>query len=164
MRKKLPQELLRELLKNSRRSDRELAKVLGVSQPTITRARRKLVDEGIIKTFTLTPDPAKMGFEILAITFGKYMRASTPERVEKAREYMRGFPNVIFASRCEGRAKNGVIVSLHKNYSDYARFRNKLRVDWTDEMQNHESLLVPLKGIVVKPLSFEYLAEQEETG
>ncbi|NIQ06669.1 MAG: winged helix-turn-helix transcriptional regulator, partial [Candidatus Korarchaeota archaeon] len=36
MRKELVQQLLRELLKNSKRSDRELAKVLNVSQPTIT--------------------------------------------------------------------------------------------------------------------------------
>jgi len=42
MRKELPQKLLRELLKNSKRSDRDLAKILKVSQPTITRTRHKL--------------------------------------------------------------------------------------------------------------------------
>ena len=53
MRKELPQQLLRELLKNSKRSDRELSKILGVSQPTITRARTKLVNEGVIKELEL---------------------------------------------------------------------------------------------------------------
>ena len=35
--------LLFELLRNSNRSDRDLAKTIGVSQPTVTRTRRKLV-------------------------------------------------------------------------------------------------------------------------
>ena len=162
MRKDLSQELLRELLKNSRRSDRELAKVLGVSQPTITRARRRLVSEGIVRTFTLIPNLEKMGYEIMAITLGKYRTASTPDRVERAMRYMYGFPNIIFASRCEGKGKNGVIISLHKNYSDYSNFINTLSKDWKDDMESHESLIVPLKGGVVKHLSFEYLADQDE--
>ena len=39
--------VLLELLKDSKRSDRELAKVLGVSQPTVSRTRWRLVKEGI---------------------------------------------------------------------------------------------------------------------
>ncbi len=34
--------LLYELMKDSKRSDRELAKAIGVSQPTITRMRETL--------------------------------------------------------------------------------------------------------------------------
>jgi DNA-binding Lrp family transcriptional regulator len=34
--------LIAELMKNSRRSDRELAKAVGVSQPTVTRTIKKL--------------------------------------------------------------------------------------------------------------------------
>jgi DNA-binding Lrp family transcriptional regulator len=41
--------LLSELLKDSRRSDRELAKVVGVSQLTVTRVRSKLEKSGVIK-------------------------------------------------------------------------------------------------------------------
>ena len=43
--------LFSELMKNSRRSDRELAKVIGVSQPTVTRTgkgwRRKVTSDSI---------------------------------------------------------------------------------------------------------------------
>jgi DNA-binding Lrp family transcriptional regulator len=48
--------LLLELLKDSKRSDRELAKVLGVSQPTVSRMRSRLVKEGVIRDFTVVPD------------------------------------------------------------------------------------------------------------
>ena len=51
--KSLDYKLLSELIRNSRRSDRELAKVIGASQPTITRTRRKLEKEGYIKEYTI---------------------------------------------------------------------------------------------------------------
>ena len=54
--KKKEMRLLVELIKNSCRSDRNLAKVLGTSQPTVTRMRNKLVKEGIIQEFTVIPD------------------------------------------------------------------------------------------------------------
>lgn len=56
-------------MKNSKRSDRELSKIVRVSQPTITRTR--LEREGYIKEYTIIPDFAKLGFELLAITFVK---------------------------------------------------------------------------------------------
>jgi len=66
--KKIMMSLLLELLKHSKRSDRELAKILGVSQPTVSRMRDRLVKEGMIKEWTIIPDFAKMGYEIMAIS------------------------------------------------------------------------------------------------
>lgn len=42
MKEKSMIKLLLEMMKNSRRSSRDLAKVLGVSQPTVTRTRQRL--------------------------------------------------------------------------------------------------------------------------
>ena len=61
--------LLYELMKNSKRSDRDLAKILKVSQPTITRTRKKLQETGYIRGYTVLPDLAKLGYEIAAFTF-----------------------------------------------------------------------------------------------
>ena len=80
--KKRMMNLLLELLKDPKRSDREIAKTLGVSQPTVTRRRQRLVKEGWIKDFTVIPDFVKMGYEIMAIIFFK-LRV-TEASVEKA--------------------------------------------------------------------------------
>jgi len=48
-------DLLYELMKNSKRSDRELAKVVGVSQPTITRTRKNLEKTEYIHEYTIMP-------------------------------------------------------------------------------------------------------------
>jgi len=69
--KKNEMRLLVELIKNCSRSDRKLAKVLGTSQPTVTRMRNRLVKEGVIQEFTVIPDFVKMGFEIVAVTLAK---------------------------------------------------------------------------------------------
>ena len=61
--------VLAELMRNSRISDRELAKAIGVSQPTITRTRTKLESEGIIEEYTLIPDFKKLGYELMAFLF-----------------------------------------------------------------------------------------------
>ena len=102
MRKELTKRLLIELLRNSKQSDRALAKKLGVSQPTITRTRAKLEREGFIKHYTIIPDLRKLGFEIFAFTFVKMdPKVLTEELINRVREYAAAFPNGIFASTGE---------------------------------------------------------------
>ena len=62
--KSIDYKLLWELLKNSRRSDRELAKALGTSQPTVTR-RRVNIEKNFIDGYTAIPKWEKIGFELL---------------------------------------------------------------------------------------------------
>jgi len=154
--------LLLELLKDSKRSDRELAKVLGVSQPTVTRLRSRLVEEGVIQEFTIIPDFVKMGYEIMAITCVK-TKATMITEMEKAEKWWKKYPNVIFASKAQGMGKNGVIISLHKSYTDYSNFLAENLLEWRDDIEEYDSMLISLKEGIVKPLSLAYLAELEET-
>jgi Lrp/AsnC family transcriptional regulator for asnA, asnC and gidA len=153
--------LLLELLKDSKRSDREIAKVLGVSQPTASRMRSRLVKEGMIREFTVIPDFAKMGYEIMAITCFK--SKANEKSVEKAIQVTTGKPNIILAARAEGMGKNGVIISLHKNYTDFSKFLRDLRLECGDNLRDYDTILISLKEKAVKPLSLKYLAELEET-
>jgi DNA-binding Lrp family transcriptional regulator len=154
------QKLLFELLKDSKKSDRQLAKILGVSQATVSRMRNRLVMEGMIKEFTIIPDFEKLGYELLAVTAGRFKIPSSPERIERGKRWSARFPNVIFVSRTQGMGKNALTISLHKDYTDYNEFFQNMMSEWADAMENVESMLVSLKGIIVKPLSFRYLAEQ----
>ena len=152
--------LLLELLKDSKRSDRKLAEVLGVSQPTVTRMRQRLVKEGMIQEFTVMPDFVKMGYEIMAITCVKTRNAIT-EPTEKAIEWGRKFPNIIFMANAEGMGKNGVMISLHKNFTEYSKFVRENLQYWGKDIQDHDTLLISLKGVIAKPLSLRYLAEEK---
>jgi DNA-binding Lrp family transcriptional regulator len=124
--------LLSELMKNSRRSDRDLAKAIGSSQPTVTRARTKLEREGYIREYTMIPDFRRLGYEIMALTFVNTELGFTREAIEKTRnairKRIRDAPlNLIMVERGKGMKYDGVVISLHKTYESFNKLRDRLR-------------------------------------
>ena len=159
MQKDLPQKLTLELLKNSKRSDRELAKILKVSQPTISRTRHKLEKSGVIQEYTIIPDFRKLGFEIMALTFFKMgPEFFSPEFLEKARKGAEKVPDAILISTGEGMRMTGVIISFHMNMTDYHRHLNMLRLDYKEVLEGVQSFVMPIGEAQFKKLSLKYLA------
>ena len=162
--------LLLEYLKDSSRSDRELAKVLGVSQPTISRMKRRLVEEGIVNHFSAIPDLAEMGYEIMAFSlvkfnmeqFVKFSGEDPMKIVERAKKWAHSYPCVIFDSRARGMGVDSVTISVHKDYAAYQDFLTENKKKWGPLMAEVQYILVDLKGDINKPLSFKYLAEKPE--
>jgi DNA-binding Lrp family transcriptional regulator len=156
--------ILWELIKNCRRSDRELAKVLKISQPTITR-RRGRIEKNLIEGYTAIPKWEKIGFELIAFTFVKTNRSYSDYKKGSAilntgREWIMKQPNIAFALPGEGLEWDGVIMSYHKSYSDYAEFKIKLDQDLSNIIIESRSFIAPTKeNMVTKPLHFKYLAE-----
>jgi DNA-binding Lrp family transcriptional regulator len=157
--------LISELLKNSHRSDRELAKVTGVSQPTVSRLRIKLEREGYIKEYTIVPDFEKLGYEIMAITFVKLGKHLTPEQIEEARqiakeELEKSLVGVIMLERGVGLKYDGVIVAFYKDYVDFLNHMNMLKQYHFLEKSEIESFLISLKDTVrYRPLTFQAFAK-----
>ncbi len=153
--------LLKELIRNSRRSDRELAKTLKISQPTVTRNRK--LAEGYVKSYTIVPDFKKIGYEIFAITFAKaktYDKGQVEAKLELARKWVMQHSNVFFAADGEGIGKDAVILSLHKDYSKYADFMREYTVNFADFISDVQSFIVSLRtGMIIKPFDLKYLAE-----
>jgi DNA-binding Lrp family transcriptional regulator len=155
MMKKRMLKLLFELMKNSKRSDREIAKIIGVSQPTITRMRQRLEKKAIAE-YTVIPDWKELGFEIVAFTFVKATRK--PELDKKTREWTMNSPNVIFAAGGEGMGTDCAMISFHRNFSDFSSFITNFRVAWAENLQDLQSFLMTTDGErMIKPLSFKYL-------
>jgi DNA-binding Lrp family transcriptional regulator len=153
--------LLRELLKNSKRSDRELAKAIGASQPTVTRNRKLLAK--FIRSYTIVPEFERIGYEILAFTFAKartYSKNEIEAKMDLARKWVMQHPNIVFASDGEGIGKDVVLISLHTNYSKYADFMRDYSVSFSDFLGDIQSFIVSLKtGILFKPFDLTYLSE-----
>lgn len=153
-------QLLFELIKNARKSDREIARNLKISQPTITRKRALLDKEGYIREYTVIPNLDKMGYEIIAVSFLAFSE-SRPELTEKAREWCKNQPSVIYASGGEGLGMHSIMVSVHKNYSSFSKLITRLREDWQPSLKNVQSFLMSVsrKDLVYKPFSFRYLEQ-----
>jgi len=157
--KKTEIRLLVELLKNSKKSDREIASIVGVSQPTVSRTRTKLEREGVIQEYSILPDLTKLGFELLAITTVSFKVERTEKFKERAQVWMKKHPNILLSSRAQGMGKDGVLISVHKDFTDYDSFMITVKSDWADSVKDFESIIISIKGFQAKPFSFKYLSE-----
>ncbi|NIQ04478.1 MAG: winged helix-turn-helix transcriptional regulator, partial [Candidatus Korarchaeota archaeon] len=115
--------LLSELMKNSRRSDRELARDIGSSQPTVSRTRKRLEKEGYIKEYTMIPDFSRIGYELMALTFLRLGKFYGPEEIReirnKIREKLETAPSeIVLFQKGIGLDYHGMIISFHKDYAD----------------------------------------------
>jgi DNA-binding Lrp family transcriptional regulator len=149
--KKIERKLLSELMKNSSRSDRELAKAIGSSQPTVSRTRKRLEEQGYIKEYTMIPDFGKLGFEIMAFTFLRYKKELTPEEFEEikkiAEEYELMFPmTFLMVLKGMGLGYDRIIVTFHEDYSGYTEMLSRLRQFPLEVVTDVQSFLVNLKG------------------
>ncbi len=149
--KEIEMKLLSELIKNSRRSDRELAKAIGASQPTATRVRTKLEKEGYIKEYTTIPNFRKVGYAILAITFLKLdvKRSFTTKDVSEFRrihfEAMSKNPSALMlVKRGMGLGYDAVVMSLHQDYSSCDKFRTFIRQNMADRITDMDTFLINL--------------------
>jgi DNA-binding Lrp family transcriptional regulator len=162
--KKVELKLISELMKNSRRSDRDLAGAIGVSQPTVTRIRNKLEKEGYIREYTMIPDFSKLGYKIMAITFA-LSRSLEKEEAERAGKTLADSVKdkqfeFIMLERGDGLGFDGVIISLHEDYASYLKVSEWLRQFDFLEVKKINSFLINLEDNVrYRPLTFSTLAK-----
>ena len=124
--------LVSELLRNSRRSDRALAKSIGVSQTTIGRLVKKLEREGFIKQYTAIPDFSRLGYELLALTFLKLKGPLVRDEIDEIRSIIakgaeKTHHNVVMLNRGRGLGSDFLIASFHKDYASFTDYGDFLR-------------------------------------
>ena len=141
-------------------SYREIAKIIGVSQPTITRMRQRLEKTAIVD-YTVIPDWTELGFEIMAQTLVN--TKGLPEVAEKVKKWVKNNSNVVFAAGGEGIGMDYSILSFHKNYSGYSTFIENLKTEIAENLQDIKSFLISTdKKRTLKPLSLKYLEKASE--
>ena len=165
--KPLDYQLLFELMKDSHRSDRQLAKALGISQPTVTR-RRAMLEDSTIEGYTVIPKFGQIGFEIAAFTFMKTKLnrkkgAEKEEAFNKLKEWYLKQPNVITVLDGQGMGWDAVCVSLHESYTGFAEFLRTQESELSDVIIETQSFQADLKpGVAIKPFHLKYLAKSSK--
>ena len=164
--KEIELKLVSELMKNSRRSDRQLARAIGTSQPTVSRMISRLEKEGVVKEYTIIPDFQKLGYTLAAITLGRVKdEFRKPEVLDEIRrEFIKNFNEtaleVILDERGRGMEYDGIIVSFHRSYSEYADFKRWMKQMPFIDASKLDSFLIDLNDKVHhRYLTFSYLAK-----
>ncbi len=143
--------IIAELMKNSRRSDREIAHAVGTSQPTVSRTIKKLEKEGIIREYTMIPDFKRLGYQIMAFAFlGKpeTQRREESEELRKAAvelEKKTPFANMMVVDGM-GIGKGRVLINLYKDYGSYTEGMETIKSLPHVEAEETESFLVDLSN------------------
>ena len=167
--KDINHEILSKLMKNARISDRQMAREIGVSQPTITRRRAKLEREGILN-YRLIPNFKKLGIEIMAFILLVWKREAH-DKLLKEEDYnsrIQGFfskhPNIVFASSGQGLGMTRMAITVHKSYSDYVKFMSSIDEQWGKYLARCDSFIVSFTSDkILKQFAFENIIEYLHT-
>jgi DNA-binding Lrp family transcriptional regulator len=157
--------LIAELMKNSCRSDRELAKAMGVSQPTVSRVKARLQKEGYILEYTIVPNFNKIGYHLFALTFFCWKKGIGKEEMEEARKWAQdkapSVPsNIILIERGIGLGYDSFMGSFHKDYTSYVRLLDEIKKNPYVDISGMESFIVNLDDkIHYRYLTFSMLAK-----
>lgn len=164
--KDIDRRIISDLLKNSKQSDRQLGKKLGVSQATITR-KRKMLERELIEGYTIVPNWEKLGYELFVITFVKIRPGiASKTRYQEVRErglkYLMTQPNILMTAASRGMGMDAFNLAVFKSYAEYDEWFKTFRLEMGDLADEIQSVIVNLKGKeVIKPLHFKYLAEAQ---
>lgn len=91
-------EIVRQLQQDGRRSYREMARSLDVSEGMVRWRVRRLLDSKALRIAAIA-DPFRLGYRVLASMF---LRAS-PERIGHVVDVLVSWPEVVYVSSCTGR-------------------------------------------------------------
>ncbi|MEM2127781.1 MAG: Lrp/AsnC family transcriptional regulator [Candidatus Bathyarchaeia archaeon] len=113
--------VLRELLKDSKRSFRELARGLGVSTATVISRVQRLESSGVITSYTAQVDHEKLGYELTVIT---EITVSKGKLLEVEEEISK-IPNVCAVYDVTG-LTDAMVIAKFKNRRSLSDFTKKL--------------------------------------
>ena len=91
-------EIVRQLQQDGRRSYREMARSLEVSEGTVRWRVKRLQDTGALRIAAIA-DPFRLGYTVLASMF---LRVS-PGELERVIDTLVGWQEVVYVSSCTGR-------------------------------------------------------------
>jgi DNA-binding Lrp family transcriptional regulator len=157
--------LISELMINSCRSDRQLAKALGVSQPTVSRIKARLEKEGYISQYTIIPDFNKIGYHLFALTFFSWKKDISAREMKEAIKWASEkassvASNVVLIERGIGLNHDSFMASFHKDYSSYTELMKEVKKNPYIDVARMESFLVSLDDkIHYRTLTFSTLAK-----
>jgi DNA-binding Lrp family transcriptional regulator len=136
----IDRKLLGELLKDSKRSYRELARAIGVSAATVINHVQRLESAGVIKDYTVRLDHERLGYEltvITEITVSKGKLLETEEEIAK-------ISNACAVYDVTG-LTDAMVVAKFKSRSDLSEFTKKLLAMPYVERTNTHVVLTTMK-------------------
>ena len=125
--------LLRELLIDSKRSYRELARSIGVSTATVINRVQRLESSGVIKGYTIIIDHERLGFELTVVTEITVSKG----RLIEVEEAVSRLPNVCAVYDVTG-LTDAMVVAKFRSRRDLSKFtKGLLAMPYVERTNTH---------------------------
>jgi len=125
--------LLRELLIDSKRSYRELARSIGVSTATVINRVQRLESSGVIKGYTIIIDHERLGFELTVVTEITVSKG----RLIEVEEEVSKLPNVCAVYDVTG-LTDAMVVAKFRSRRDLSKFtKGLLAMPYVERTNTH---------------------------
>ena len=125
--------LLRELLIDSKRSYRELARSIGVSTATVINRVQRLESSGVIKGYTVIIDHERLGFELTVVTEITVSKG----RLIEVEEAVSKLPNVCAVYDVTG-LTDAMVVAKFRSRRDLSKFtKGLLAMPYVERTNTH---------------------------
>ncbi len=129
----IDRKLLAELLINSNRSNRELAKAIGVSAATVINHVQRLESAGVITDYSVMVDFERLGFEltvIMTVTVNRGKLIETQEDIAK-------LPYVCAVYDVTGQV-DSIVIAKFRNRRELSQFpKDLLAMEYVERTNTH---------------------------
>jgi hypothetical protein len=97
----------------------------------------------------------------MALTFGKRDFQKYPEvNLQRAQQVAKRYLSIIFGAVGSGLDYDRIVISIHRNYSDYSRFLQEMRSEWASIIDIQRPFMISLTSKeVIQPLSLKHFAD-----
>lgn len=132
----IDKKILGELLINSKRSYRELAKAIGMSAATVINRVQRLESAGVIKEYTVMLDFERLGFELTVVTEMTVSRGKLLETQEKIAR----LPYVCAVYDVTGEI-DSIVIAKFRNRRELSEFpKDLLSMPFVERTNTHVAL------------------------
>jgi Lrp/AsnC family leucine-responsive transcriptional regulator len=137
---KIDRQIINVLLKNSRLSNLDIGRQLGLSHDAVRYRIEKLLRDGVIKNFSIDVDPAKLGLQVWGDLIISVWNLN-PKRYTEFLNYLKENPNIAAVWNLSGRYE--WFIEIYTN--DLRKFNeiaNDIKLKFSDIIKDMESAFV----------------------
>jgi Lrp/AsnC family leucine-responsive transcriptional regulator len=137
---KIDRKIIDILLKNSRMSNLEIGKQLGLSHDAVRYRIEKLVKEKVILNFSIDIDPAKLGLNIWSDLIISLWNL-TPKRYSEFLKYLKEHPNVASVWNLSGKYE-WFIEIFTSDLNKFNEITREIKLNFSDIIKDMETAFV----------------------
>jgi len=132
-------QILKELRQNTRKTNTEIARKIGIRYETVKRHIEKMKKAGFIQTFTIKTNPRGYGYEWHNVLL--HTEPMTHEERKHFLNFLKGQPNVVFIDNATGAWE--FMIDLHvKDQLEANTIVNKWREHFPSTIRSYELLMI----------------------